>query len=535
MGERSLIVQPRCVRSLANGLRPFQAEALKAILGLTARIVFVEAPVGAGKSWVVRELFTSLGERPLVLTYPTRILVQAQIGALRNGLPGLTILPWDGWSGGKSVMVEYTGGTLLKLAREEKLDAFPDRSALLNSLFTRLGNLTREARIVITPDVLHLMVTQEFYNKSRHLQRDLKGGVFVFDEFHLYYDLGHFCRLVYNLLDRLEGTVVLLSATPLWNERLRQLTTEWTTEHITFESSEAVMTESATTFNHSLELFIHEGFNTSDREKETDFLAGVLVSSSKPAAVILDSLFRLRHILFRLKPRLEAAGFQVFEWTGERKDCENLDERTILVGTSAIEVGIDRDFRTLVMEASAWASAVQRMGRVGRKNPGAVHLLTRKRFGRLLDGLCEIERSFFEQKILKEVFSYSEPGEERLAASSSGEMFRGDSFPFALYDEDRQEVYFGDESLFSRYDITDKGDPEWRCLSINEKQSELCEHSRIPKGWRDEILLRDRVFPLWGVLRGRLANAWHKVEVQQNRSEGKLTIIADQVYVYYRK
>ena len=114
-------------------------------------------------------------------------------------------------------------------------------------------------------------------------------------------------------------------------------------------------------------------------------------------------------------------------------------------------------------------------------------------------------------------------------------MFRGDSYSFALFDEETCEVYFGDESLFSRYEITNPGDREWRCLTTEEKETELWDHLRLPKSWREEIMLQDRVFPLWGVVRGRLADSYSKVMAKENRQAGSLTIVADHNYVYYRK
>ena len=68
----------------------------------------------------------------------------------------------------------------------------------------------------------------------------------------------------------------------------------------------------------------------------------------------------------RLAAAAGRSGLELGQWSGLRKDRVDLNDRTVILGTSAIEVGIDMKFRSLVMEASYWPSAIQRLGRVGR-------------------------------------------------------------------------------------------------------------------------------------------------------------------------
>ncbi|MFX0211807.1 MAG: type I-D CRISPR-associated helicase Cas3', partial [Candidatus Hodarchaeota archaeon] len=502
---------------------------------MESQIIIVEAPVGSGKSRIIRDLFTKQMSRPIILTYPTRILLQAQVDALKSEIPGLKVAPHDErLSQSTPAMIEYSGATLLQMARKGGLEPFTNRSDLLHHLFERIV-VVPDPRFVMTPDVLHLIVNQEFYKRSERLQRGLKNGIFVFDEFHLYHDLGHFYTLLENLLNRLSGTIILLSATPLGESNIARVATNYRIERINFTEADSNSLAKRRTFNYELTLHLHDCFQTNDRIAEGKLLLEILSNCAKPAAVILDSLFRLRHLMRQIKDTLLNSGFKILEWTGERKQERKFDEMTILFGTAAIEVGVDQDFRTLIMEASQWASAVQRFGRVGRKHQGDVHLITRQRIGHLLQNIEVIERTEFEQQILFEAFKYKEPDEDRLSASAASEMFRGDNYAFALFDEETKEVYFGNESLFSRYDITNSGDSEWRCLSIKEKEMELKDHLRLPKVWREEIMLHDKVFPLWGVIKGRLANKFSNVFAKENYQTGKLAVIADRTYIYYRK
>ena len=516
-------------------MRPFQRQALDAIADTDVSLVSVEAPVGSGKSFIIRRLFETHSRSPLVLTYPTNILLRAQIGALQKECAGLSILPWDRLSPGSRALVEYSGATLIEMARGGRWRQFGNRSDLLNHLFQRIG-VMEDPRFVMTADVLHLIVNKEFYKGSRHLQRGLKGAVFVFDEFHLYHELGHFYALVADLLSKLEGKVVLLSATPLGTERLRELAGPHRSRCVDFAEAAPDDPGSTCKFNHSLSLRLHDSFPTGNVAKEADLILAILGDCEKPAAVILDSIFRLRHLLRRVRMSLTAAGLRMLEWHGEKKESiEGVDDRSIVFGTAAIEVGIDMDFRTLIMEASQWSSAVQRLGRVGRKHPGTVHFITRQRVAHLLGQDAEVSRTDLEQRILRNAFRYEDASDDKLAASAASEMFRGDSYAFALYDEDMEEVYFGDEALFARYRITDEGCEDWRCLSRGEKADELRSTLHIPARWEEEILLRDSVFPFWGVLRGRLADEYMAISAAESKRTGALTIHADKPYVFYRK
>ena len=86
MDRGSLRVSPRAAK-VDNDLHPFQRQVLDALADSRVRIVRAEAPVGSGKSRVIRGLLEQQGDgRTLVLTYPTKILMDAQVGALRNEL-----------------------------------------------------------------------------------------------------------------------------------------------------------------------------------------------------------------------------------------------------------------------------------------------------------------------------------------------------------------------------------------------------------------------------------------------------------------
>ncbi|MFW6457689.1 MAG: hypothetical protein ACOC0A_05270, partial [Planctomycetota bacterium] len=241
----------------------------------------------------------------------------------------------------------------------------------------------------------------------------------------------------------------------------------------------------------------------------------------------------LRHILRKVRHELEDSNLNVYEWSGERKQkADHLDSKSVLFGTAAIEVGVDEDFRTLIMEASQWASAVQRLGRVARKNPGIVYFITRQRIDYLVDSTVQISRKNLEHDVLRKAFKYNKCSEDKLAASDASEMFRGDNFSFALHDTDIGDTFFGDEALFARYDILDQGCDNWRALSVSDKEKQL-QQQGLPDSQRSEVLLRDSVFPFWGVVTGRLANNYTRVSTRYRPLHKSLTVSAKKPYVYY--
>jgi hypothetical protein len=67
-----------------GGIRPFQKQVLDAIFSSPARLLIVEAPVGSGKSYIIRQLTEQVRNQPVVLTFPTKILLDAQCNAIRQ-------------------------------------------------------------------------------------------------------------------------------------------------------------------------------------------------------------------------------------------------------------------------------------------------------------------------------------------------------------------------------------------------------------------------------------------------------------------
>lgn len=522
MKDISLKIGPRFVRQDKDGFRPFQKQTLEAIKNSDARLIFVEAPVGSGKSYIIRNLIQDryFQRKPIVLTYPTKILMDAQVGAIRKELKNTAIWPEETFIPSGINIFNYSSSSLLGYLMSKDLDVDLNKSDLLKRIFLKLGFYGKSSVIITSPDVLHLLINRETYKGSKRLKNFLQGAIVIFDEFHLYTNLANFHELVKNLLEGIASKVVLLSATPFMTEGLSVLSEMYPIQNIAFLDS--VGSNGDVEFNYPLDLEVYS-FKFTKLDLTYENLKELIPSIPKPAAIIFDSIFRLQHIKKKLINTFKQ--YRFYEWSGlEKANSFILDDKSIIIGTSAIEVGIDMDFKSLITEASYWTSAIQRIGRVGRKSSGKVAILTKNDFGWAVKNQTYFERDVFE-KILHEILR--DPSGKLVAS----EMFRGDSYSFLLYDVDTKNVTPYNEAIFSMFEPEEIID-DWRTLERQEKQ-------RILKGYGltdtrvKEIIIQDKIFPFWGVIKGTLKDEYSNVTTRYIKEVKELHIISNEHFIFY--
>lgn len=492
-------VLPRTVKE-PYGLRPFQKSTLEAISS-EAKIIIVEAPVGSGKSHIVRRIVEDdrLSGYPVILTYPTKILMNAQVNTLKKEFHKIRHWPDDPDISGNLTLFEYSTDALIRYIRNHQEIIRLDKSEIIGQVLRSHQFLAKRNIIVTTPDVLHL-IRKGFYRGSQRLEALLNKAIVVFDEFHLYTGLMNFKPLVEWLADSVAHKIIFLSATPTSTDDMQSIYEKYTTEKIEFKDS--IGGELDTVFNYPLNLHIEECKYT-ETGVMVEQLRKFLPTLPKPIAVIFDSIFRLRH----LKPILErelGRQFYILEYSGMKKDNISFDEKTVVLGTSSIEVGIEMPIKSLITEASYWTSAVQRLGRVGRMENGEAVLLTRKRLTPFLKSKEKLTRDELEREVLKSALK------ETTGAMVSGEMFRGDSYPFIVIDKENNFVMPYTEAIFSMFDIDDDFVTNWQKMNQHQKR-ELLEEYKLSDEKIDDILLRDRIFQFWGVVKGRLKAEYENV------------------------
>ncbi|CAN1211674.1 Helicase ATP-binding domain-containing protein [Tumidithrix helvetica PCC 7403] len=86
-------------------------------------------------------------------------------------------------------------------------------------------------------------------------------------------------------------------------------------------------------------------------------------------AIILNSIASVYKLLAKLKPLFEQHGLTVLtntSLTGESERAKSIQDASLLIGTSTIDVGVDFKINFLIFEASDVSNFIQRFGRLGR-------------------------------------------------------------------------------------------------------------------------------------------------------------------------
>lgn len=518
MNEGKLKIQVAGRYVIQNeGLRPFQKETLDLIKNSKSKLIFVEAPVGSGKSYIIRNLIQDqlFKRNPIILTYPTKILMDSQVEAIKKEFDKVSVWPdnrstFPLESKGSINILKYSTDSMVRYMKEEPtaLNAFKNRGKLIGTGLFELTYGEYQA-FVTTPDVLWLIYAMK-YKSARMIQAQLNSALIFFDEFHVYANLHNFYYLLENLIVKSKvNKVVLLSATPYarrekWKAIEDSLQkNRISTECIDFRSSENA--EKGVIFNYPLEVELRN-FKYTDKDMTIKNIAEILNIIQTPAAIIFDSIFRLKH----LKPEIERLSnkFQIREWSGMRKDNDVPDlisdnEKVIILGTSAIEVGIDLKLRSLITESSNWASAIQRVGRVGRMpylsdndikaNKGYVFLFINSR-----DTFNQMRKSNrFSRYDFEKALQDTLPAPQ--AQMIGGELFRGDSYAFILIDKHLENPVVYSHAIFSLYEVNESQVRNF--LGSESEKKDLLRKSGIEdEGLIDEFILRDKLVPIWGVV-----------------------------------
>lgn len=506
-----LRIQPRSVKEI-DGIRPFQKAAIDALRSNAALIV-VEAPVGAGKSFILRRVIEDerFHNNPIILTYPTKVLMNAQVNALKRELGNVRHWPDDPHITAGITLFEYSSDALVRYVKSNQELIRLDKSELLNTVLRNHQFHSSRNIIVTTPDVLHL-IRKGFYRGSQRIEALLNKALVFFDEFHLYTNLKNFAPLIEWLIDSIADKLVFLSATPTISAELGELLQKHSHEIIDFGASVGGPNDKV--FNYPLRLHIDECRYTK-KDVLLDRLRRHIPSLAKPLAVIFDSVFRLRHI----KPIIEAdfgKDVRIMEYSGMRKDEAIFQSNTILLGTSSIEVGVEFPIKSLITEAAYWTSAIQRLGRVGRFENGEAVLLTKKRFGPFIKNRPELSRDDLEENVLKRAMK------ESMGAMVSGEMFRGDNYPFLVVDKADRTAMPYTEAIFAMFDVDTDFVSNWRDLDQVRKVAILKNDYGLSSDMVEDVLIRDKLFPFWGVVSGKLKTDYESVVGKVEN--GELTI-----------
>ncbi|MBD3182514.1 type I-D CRISPR-associated helicase Cas3' [Candidatus Poribacteria bacterium] len=328
-----------------------------------------------------------------VFVYPTNALIQDQAKAIKQLMKdeGISFYEWNSEKAQESfgtaeyVLVQISAASLNEFA---KARGIRKSTALLDML------RPDKRKIILTnPDILYLIYSLRYCASSEALGHFQAYQTIVFDEFHLYggVELAHALFLIY--LAREMGAfqrVVLLSATP--NPEV-QAHLDRLISPLLIDASvkvpQPILCGEGRKIAH--DVFLHPLPFSSDIVDITrtrvmklfDELKSLKESNKAansegeyvPCIVILNSVVNAIALEDSLVesgiPRTEIAPIRGLSARSSR----DVRGKTLVIGTAAIEVGIDFKTDYLIFEAGNAASFMQRFGRIGRHSEGTAFLL----------------------------------------------------------------------------------------------------------------------------------------------------------------
>jgi len=324
------------------------------------------------------------------------------------------------------------------------------------------------------------------------LKDGLQGALIVFDEYHLLARFPAFRRMINRLLI-LGARILLMSGTPR-----RDFLENWDTRVVDFDEAEShdslLPMEPVVAFNHPMQVrlqaesFRSYGYDSARTVKP--LLQQWDKQAPGPCVVILESVERALRLRVHLSSDASLKD-RLMLWTGPEKDPRlhrilggegKLAMDAIVIGTSALELGVDLPFRNLVTEALYHDALMQRIGRIGRMGsyaPGQVHHVVVLVNRSVLDGSelphgIQVERTEMGEVLAKLL----KLPPHRRNQDFDGLWLRGDrQFQMLAVVPDGKGGYKsvrGAETLLRIYPPA-QGVGEWGRLAPHEKRNALVE------------------------------------------------------------
>lgn len=353
-----------------------------------------------------------------VFVYPTNALIEDQERSIRQlaeaeGIKITSLTPdtvQEKYGSEKVVLVRIDATRLEAFAKAYRFRK-PDGSWDKGRALAEILRLDRPKIVLVNPDVLYLIYTLAYRHSAESVATLQAYQTLIFDEFHLYggVELAHALFLIH--MARALHTfkrVLLLSATPdaqtrEWIERLLQpyvIDTNTKTPRPTDGQRQVAHPINMQCINRGIDVVATAGAHIlamcdklrALRSQSTDpeYIPGVVILNSVVNAIELEDW-------------LVVNGFMREEIASVRglvsRAARDVRGKTLVVGTSAIEVGIDFKCDYLIFEAGDAAGFMQRFGRVGRHQSGTAYLLEGSRVSGALAAHTQISRNDLEKQV----------------------------------------------------------------------------------------------------------------------------------------
>ena len=353
-----------------------------------------------------------------VFVYPTNALIEDQERSIRQlaeveGIKVASLTPdtvQEKYGSEQVVLVRIDAARLEAFAKAYRFRK-PDGNWDKGRALAEVLRLDKPKIALINPDILYLVYTLAYHYSAESVATLQAYQTLVFDEFHLYggVELAHALFLIY--LARSLHTfkrVLLLSATPdeqtrTWIEKLLHpyvIDSHTRTTHPETGTRQVAYPVNLECVNRGADVVAASGAQILKLRKKLRALQEQSASSEYiPGVVILNSVVDA----IELEDFLVTKGFAREEIAPVRglvsRAARDVRGKTLVVGTSAVEVGIDFKCDYLIFEAGDAAGFMQRFGRVGRHQPGTAYLLESSRVAEALNTQTQMSRDDLEKQV----------------------------------------------------------------------------------------------------------------------------------------
>jgi len=311
----------------------------------------MNVPTGFGKTFAA--IIPSIVDRTsrTFFVFPSNALVETQYNSMKSNLRK--------WKLDFSPL-KLTGDELLKYMVDENYET---KGKALYDLITQ-----HERNVIFTNlDIMFNIISMKYARRfKKDIVSTLRASRIIIDEFHFYKNVGAvLLGAIYKLLLGFTENVSFLSATPC-NKTLNLLHSIRVLPNVVTHNEEIegktspqqeVVHPTTLSVRMPQENLVEEAFNWLVKKYDKERIGMAILDSIRDSVV--------------LHKKLKESNVKTFLYTGLLKDpVPQKIKKGIIVGTSAIEVGIDRDINFLFFQARNRTSFMQRFGRVGRHSEG---------------------------------------------------------------------------------------------------------------------------------------------------------------------
>jgi CRISPR-associated endonuclease/helicase Cas3 len=356
-------------------LSSHQAETYNAIINSNAEIIFNTSATGDGKSLAAYLASLLNSDFQVISLYPTIELVADQTRQIVDYYKKFNLSEIDD-------VESLYGAKLAELVeRGEKSNKFKELLFILKHKYVILTN----------PDIFHL-VTHSRYQNPAYSRSELaitlgrNPDLYIADEFHIFGShqeaaiLNSLLLIRHNRPQKRPMRVLFTSATPN-KEFIKLLKTAGFNVTLIEGKYENQPTPGYRQICQSISLEFVQLDRDSDScswliqqaEKIRDLLnqegkgrGGIILNS---VALVSRTVRELRKLMPDVEVREISGRIDKQEREKIHDELKNSQQSVLIVGTSAVDVGVDFRIHLLIFEASDSATFIQRLGRLGR-HPG---------------------------------------------------------------------------------------------------------------------------------------------------------------------